>query len=109
MTFAEDELHRLLFAVHVAEAKISPDMPTAKYLPALRAHIKAELCAIARTRNHCLRSRGKLVDTTEFVGTAEAAKIFGCSQRRIQQRIQRGDFEAIIVAGRYLIRREEIA
>jgi len=43
------------------------------------------------------------------IGTAEAAATLGLSQRRVQQKIRRGEIPAEIVGRSYVLRRQDIA
>lgn len=107
MTFSEPELHRLNYAVQVAEAATAPGNPVAKHLLDLRVRVEQELEDLSRRRNESLCSTGEL-DRDELVGTADAARILGISQRRIQQLIRDGDLEATVVNGTFVIRQKDL-
>ena len=47
--------------------------------------------------------------TMTDIGTAEAATVMGCTQRRVQQKIAGGQLNAEIISGRYVLRRKDIA
>lgn len=108
--FSESDLHRLHYVAQWAENTLPADRPTRRHLPELRTRIKQALEDLARARNQTPCGTGELnMEVTELIGTAEAAKILGCSQRRIQQRIKSGHLDAtVIAAGVYLIRKQDL-
>lgn len=48
------------------------------------------------------------VKSGEFLSTAEAAALLGCSLSTAQRRIRAGDLSAQLIGGAYVIKREDV-
>jgi excisionase family DNA binding protein len=107
MSFSLSELRGLHYCVRVADSVLPQDHPSREHLPVLLGRVETE---ISRTRNEsdCLDGQLKQ-DKTDRIGTAEAAQIIGCTQRRVQQKIAAGEISAEKVSGHYVLRRKDIA
>lgn len=107
MMFSPEELRWLHYSTAVAVQVLTRDgHPSAPIPAAMLDRIKAEIAA-ARERNESASGTEQL-ERGEIVSTAEAARILGCSQRRIQQRIAAGDLTAERVGRTYYLRRMDI-
>ena len=80
---------------------------SARAAPAL-GRLEAEI-SISRERNEIPSGDGELEQQHDRIGTAEAAATLGLSQRRVQQKIRRGEIPAEIVGRSYVLRRQDIA
>lgn len=105
--FTDAELRALRYLVAVAGQVIPSGHPSRPHAETMRARVDAEL-AIARERSEtdCLAAG---LERDEIVSTAQAARILGCSQRRIQQRIACGELAAELVGRTYYLHRRDIA
>jgi excisionase family DNA binding protein len=105
--FLAAELRVLHYYVRVADSVLPPDHESRRHLPALSERIMDNI-SVSLTRNETGAGSGES-ETHETVGTAAAAQLLGCTQRRIQQRIKTGEIPAKIVGRTYVIERKDLA
>ena len=101
--FTPEELDWIRFCANCAAQMIPPGHRSQFIPPAVLDRVNTVI-AVSRERNESDCAAPEL-DRDEIVGTAEAAQIMGCSQRRVQQRIAAGDLAAELVGRNYLLRR----
>jgi excisionase family DNA binding protein len=107
MTFSLAELQGLHYCVRVADSVLPQDHPSREHLPVLLGRVEE---AISLTRNESDCDQPELMSyDTDRIGTAEAAQIIGCTQRRVQQKIAAGEISAEKIRGHYVLRRKDIA
>lgn len=105
--FTAQELRWIHYSTAVAAQVLTRDgHPSAPIPAAMLDRINAEITA-ARERNEP-RSATEQLERDEIISTAEAARIIGCSQRRVQQRIAAGDLTAERVGRTYYLNRRDI-
>ena len=107
--FDADDLPTLRYLVAVAVQCIPANHTSAPHAAAMLARVDTALAA-SRRRNHtsensCTRTQ---LERDQYVGTAEAARLLGCSQRRVQQRARSGGLTAELVGRTYLIHRRDL-
>ena len=104
--FTPEELDWIRFCANCAAQMIPPGHRSQFIPPAVLDRVNTAL-AVSRERNEpdCAASQ---LNRDEIVGTAEAARIMGCSQRRVQQHIAAGDLDAERIGRTYLIKRREV-
>lgn len=107
MTFSIAELRILEYFVRVADSVLPQNNSSRPHLPLIIDRISTEL-RVSRERNETSTDVGEL-DKRYLLSTAQAAKELGCSQRRVQQRIKRGELPATQVGRDYFIDRRDIA
>jgi hypothetical protein len=109
VTFSVGELRGLEYFVRVADSILPHHHPSRLQLPVLLARVQREI-GISRERNETDCGDEQLDEShDDYIGTAEAAAVMGCTQRRVQQKIFRGELNAEIISSRYLLRRKDIA
>jgi excisionase family DNA binding protein len=101
------ELRVLHYFVRVADSVLPTDHASRCHLPSLLERI-LEGISISRERSDT-DTADEESEPHDKVGTAYAAELLGCTQRRIQQRIKAGDIPAETVGRIYLINRRDIA
>ena len=107
--FSIGELRGLEYFVRVADSILPHHHPSRLQLPVLLARVQAQL-STSRERNETGCGMEQLDESDDdYIGTAEAATVMGCTQRRVQQKIAGGQLNAEIISGRYVLRRKDIA
>lgn len=105
--FSPQELRWIHYSTAVAAQVLTRDgHPSAPIPAAMLDRISAEIAA-ARERNETDCAAPGL-DREQIISTAQAARILGCSQRRVQQRIAAGDLTAERVGRTYYLNRRDI-
>ena len=101
--FTAAELESLRYLVSVAAQFIPANHSSRPHAQTMAARVRDEL-AVSRERSESDCAAPEL-DRDQIVGTSEAARVLGCSQRRVQQRIAAGDLAAELVGRTYLLRK----
>jgi excisionase family DNA binding protein len=105
--FFAAELRVLHYYVRVADSVLPPEHESRRHLPSLLERVESEISA-SRRRSETDTDSGEL-ETHDRIGTAEAAQILRCTQRRVQQRIRNGSLRAEIIGRSYFLNRKDIA
>jgi excisionase family DNA binding protein len=101
-------LHLLRWCIGLAEGVLGrdcPDHPMRPALPDARDWIDAEI-SLARNQSDDVLPES---EPTEWITTAETAKILGLTQRRVQQKIKAGELKAERFGRTYRLNRRDIA
>ena len=106
LMFTPADLRLLRYLVAVARQCIPPNHASAPHAATRFARVDAEL-AVSRRRSESDCATPHL-ENGDYVGTAEAARLLGCSQRRVQQRIAAGELTAVLVGRTYCVNRRDI-
>ena len=106
LMFTAAELESLRYLVAVAAQFIPANHSSRPHAQTMAARVRDEL-AVSRERSESDCAAPEL-ECEQIIGTAEAARIVGCSQRRVQQRITAGDLAAERVGRTYYIRRSDL-
>ena len=104
--FTAAELRVLRYVCTVAAQVIPPNHPSRTQAQSIAARVDAELDAeltvsLERNETDCAAPE---LNRDEYVGSAEAARLLGCSQRRVQQRAAAGELPAVLVGRSYAIK-----
>ena len=105
--FNVPELRWLHYSTAVAAQVLTRDGHSSAALAVAMLERINTVIAVSRERNESDCAAPEL-DRDEIVGTAEAAQIMGCSQRRVQQRIAAGDLDAEQIGRTYYLNRREV-
>lgn len=101
--FNEAELRLLAYVCAIAAQVIPANHPSRTQARTIAVRVETE---ISRRRNHGSETActPPELNRDEYVGTAEAARLLGCSQRRVQQRAAAGELPAVLVGRSYAIK-----
>ena len=100
--FTAAELRVLRYVCTVAAQVIPPNHPSRTQAQSIAARVDAELTvSLERNETDCAAPE---LNRDEYVGSAEAARLLGCSQRRVQQRAAAGELPAVLVGRSYAIK-----
>lgn len=108
--FTRPELTTLLACARLVDAmRKPPEHPFNAVLPPLLDKLTSEISPTRRDSNADERELKADNDDRDRIGTAAAAKLLNCTQRRVQQKIESGELQAEKVSGRYILNRKDIA